>query len=115
MSNYYRILNHTKKEYINLEPLRVLGNSVSGAFSSEKLLASWPYLLLSEPKMHFFQHEFHVDEEEYDLLRPDVEEEATDILVADFDWLEEDIVVLARLTTPLDLGVERRANACQRQ
>ena len=43
MPAYYRILNHTKKEYFDLEALRAAnGNALSGV--GEGLLVSWPTL-----------------------------------------------------------------------
>ena len=60
MPAYYRILNHTKKEYFDLEALRAAnGNALSGV--GEGLLVSWPFLLLSEPGMDFFLHNFQME------------------------------------------------------
>ena len=60
MPAYYRILNHTKKEYFDLEALRAAnGNALSGV--GEGLLVSWPFLLLSEPGMDFYLHNFQME------------------------------------------------------
>jgi len=52
-----------------------------------------------------------LDFEEYNLLRPDVEEDAVAILVVEADWATEDVLVFARLVWPIDLGIEKRGDA----
>ena len=47
-----------------------------------------------------------LDEEEFELLNPDVEEEAVELLVAEVDWVQEDVLVFVRLAEPVDLGIE---------
>ena len=56
-------------------------------------------------------HDRARDEEEFELLCPEELEEAADVLVADVDWLEEDVVVFVRLMTTLDIRLERHAPA----
>ena len=61
----YRIVNHTKKEYIEID---LFSPSLRA-----NLLVSWPYLLLSEPEMRdaqFYRHEFQVTMPNGDLLPP---------------------------------------------
>ena len=54
-------------------------------------------------------HDRARDEEEFELLCPEELEEAADVLVADVDWLEADLVVFVRLMTTLDIRLERHA------
>ena len=43
----------------------------------------------------------------YDQLKPNAEEESVDVMVADVEWIDHDIIVFARLKETIDMGLER--------
>lgn len=50
------------------------------------------------------------DKAAFDQLKPNAEEEAVDVMVADVDWLDHDVIAFVRLKETIDMGLER-ANA----
>ena len=70
-----------------------------------------PSLSLPAPSRSLSGHARAKDEEEFDLLCPEELEEAADVLVGDFEWLDKDLVAFVRLETTLDMRLERHAQA----
>ena len=52
-----------------------------------------------------------VDAEEFTLLDPDIEEEALEMLLANVDWVNEDVLVFCALGKASDVGVEMHSKA----